>query len=121
METAWSWWRSRKKQIVNTFFKYQQRGNFIGMLHAVSLFTVQVNLPHLPTSANIVLIVSYFLIVNQSSFIKIRSISISSPCRFYFVLYCFIGFSWSPLPLRSAQSRGPLDLLCPCFCPYQSS
>ena len=30
-------------------------------------------------------------------------------------------FSWSPLPLRSAQSRGPLDLLCPCIFPYQSS
>ena len=58
---------------------------------------------------------------NQSSVTKIRSISISSPCHFYFVLYCFIDFSWSPLPLRSAQSRGPPDLLCPCICPYQSS
>ena len=29
--------------------------------------------------------------------INIRSISISSPCRFHFVLYCFIDFSWSPL------------------------
>ena len=27
---------------------------------------------------------------NQSSDTKIRSISISSPCHFYFVLYCFI-------------------------------
>ena len=52
---------------------------------------------------------------------KIRSISISSPCHFYFVLYCFIDFSWSPLPLRSAQSRCPPDILCPCICPYQSS
>ena len=34
---------------------------------------------------------------NQSFVTKIRSISISSPCRFYFVLYCFIGFSLSPL------------------------
>ena len=34
---------------------------------------------------------------------KIRSISISSPCHFYFVLYCFIRFSF------------------PCFFPYQSS
>ena len=58
---------------------------------------------------------------NQSSVTKIRSISISSPCHFYFVLYCFIEFSWSPLPLRSAQSRCPLDILCPCICPYQSS
>ena len=40
---------------------------------------------------------------NQSFVAKIRSISISSPCHFYFVLYCFIGFS------------------CPCICPYQSS
>ena len=48
---------------------------------------------------------------NQSLVTKIRSISISSPCHSYFVLYCFIDFSWSPLPLRSAQSRGPQDLL----------
>ena len=34
---------------------------------------------------------------NQSFVINIRSISISSPCHFYFVLYCFIDFSWSPL------------------------
>ena len=34
---------------------------------------------------------------NQLFATKIRSISISSPCHFYFVLYCFIGFSWSPL------------------------
>lgn len=40
---------------------------------------------------------------NQSFVKKIRSISISSPCHFYFVLYCFIDFS------------------CPCICPYQSS
>ncbi len=40
---------------------------------------------------------------NQSSDTKIRSISISSPCHFYFVLYCFIWFS------------------CPCICPYQNS
>ena len=40
---------------------------------------------------------------NQSFVINIRSISISSPSHFYFVLYCFIGFS------------------CPCICPYQSS
>ena len=40
---------------------------------------------------------------NQSFVTKIRSISISSPCHFYFVLYCFIGF------------------FCPCICPYQSS
>ena len=40
---------------------------------------------------------------NQSFVINIRSISISSPCHFYFVLYCFIDFS------------------CPCICPYQSS
>ena len=58
---------------------------------------------------------------NQLFATKIRSISISSPCHFYFVLYCFICFSWSPLPLRSAQSRGPPDLLCPCIFPYQSS
>ena len=58
---------------------------------------------------------------NQLFAKKIRSISISSPCHFYFVLYCFIGFSWSPLPLRSAQSRCPPDILCPCICPYQSS
>ena len=43
------------------------------------------------------------LSLNQSFVAKIRSISISSPCHFYFVLYCFIGFS------------------CPCICPYQSS
>ena len=29
---------------------------------------------------------------NQSFVTKIRSILISSPCRFHFVLYCFIGF-----------------------------
>lgn len=75
---------------------------------------------------------------NQSFVINIRSISISSPSHFYFVLYCFIDFSWFPLPLfvplrsvqsqrpldvvnRSAQSRGPPDLLCPCIFPYQSS
>ena len=44
-----------------------------------------------------------------------RNISISSPCHFYFVLYCFIGFSWSPLPLfvplRSVQSQRPLDVV----------
>ena len=40
---------------------------------------------------------------NQSFVTIIRSISISSPCHFYFVLYCFIDFS------------------CPCICPYQSS
>ena len=40
---------------------------------------------------------------NQSFVTKIRSISISSPCHFYFVLYCFIRFSF------------------PCFFPYQSS
>ena len=39
---------------------------------------------------------------NQSFVINIRSISISSPSHFYFVLYCFIDFS------------------CPCICPYQS-
>ena len=78
------------------------------------------------------------LSLNQSFVAKIRSISISSPCHFYFVLYCFIGFSWSPLPLfvplwsvqsqhpldvvkRSAQSRCSLDILCPCICPCQSS
>ena len=52
---------------------------------------------------------------NQSSVTKIRSISISSPCHFYFVLYCFIQFSWSPLPLfvplRSVQSQRPLDVV----------
>ena len=58
---------------------------------------------------------------NQLFATKIRSISISSPCHFYFVLYCFIDFSWSPLPLRSAQSRCPPDILCPCIVPYQSS
>ena len=58
---------------------------------------------------------------NQLFATKIRSISISSPCHFYFVLYCFIDFSWSPLPLRSAQSRCPSDILCPCIFPYQSS
>ena len=70
-----------------------------------------------------ILFSSYLISVsfNQSSVTKIRSISISSPCHFYFVLYCFIDFSWSPLPLRSAQSRCPLDILCPCICPYQSS
>ena len=57
---------------------------------------------------------------NQLFATKIRSISISSPCHFYFVLYCFIDFSWSPLPLRSAQSRCPPDILCPCFFPYRS-
>ena len=51
------------------------------------------------------------LLFNQSFATKIRSISISSPCHFYFVLYCFIDFSWSPLPLRSAQSRCPPDIL----------
>ena len=30
------------------------------------------------------------LSINKSSVTKIRSISISSPCHFYFVLYCFI-------------------------------
>ena len=40
---------------------------------------------------------------NQSFATKIRSISISSPCRFHFMLYCFRGLSF------------------PCFCPYQSS
>ena len=40
---------------------------------------------------------------NQSSATNIRSISISSPRHFHFVLYCFIDFS------------------CPCICPYQSS
>ena len=55
------------------------------------------------------------LSLNQSFVAKIRSISISSPCHFYFVLYCFIGFSWSPLPLRSAQSRCPPDILCLVF------
>ena len=40
---------------------------------------------------------------NQSFVINIRSISISSPSHFYFVLYCFIDFS------------------CPCICPYESS
>ena len=30
------------------------------------------------------------LSLNQSFVAKIRSISISSPCHFYFVLYCFI-------------------------------
>ena len=40
---------------------------------------------------------------NQSFVTKIRSISISSPCHFYFVLYCFI------------------DFLGPCIGPYQSS
>ena len=40
---------------------------------------------------------------NQSFVTKIRSISISSPCRFHFMLYCFRGLSF------------------PCFCPYQSS
>ena len=35
-----------------------------------------------------------FLSFNQSFVTKIRSISISSPCRFYFVLYCFIRFSF---------------------------
>ena len=55
------------------------------------------------------------LSLNQSFVAKIRSISISSPCHFYFVLYCFIGFSWSPLPLfvplRSVQSQRPLDVV----------
>ena len=32
------------------------------------------------------------LLINKSSVTKIRSISISSPCQFYFVLYCFIWF-----------------------------
>ena len=32
---------------------------------------------------------------NQSFATKIRSISISSPCHFYFVLYCFIDFSFA--------------------------
>ena len=43
------------------------------------------------------------LSLNQSFVTKFRSISISSPCHFYFVLYCFIDFS------------------CPCICPYESS
>ena len=34
---------------------------------------------------------------------KKQTISISSPCHFYFVLYCLIDFS------------------CPCICPYQSA
>ena len=62
---------------------------------------------------------------NQSFVTKIRSISISSPCRFHFMLYCFRGLFWSPLPLfvplRSVQSGHPPDVLHPCFCPYQSS
>ena len=53
---------------------------------------------------------------NQSFVTKIRSISISSPCHFYFVLYCFILFSWPSLPLRSAQSRCPLDILWSLLC-----
>ena len=48
---------------------------------------------------------------NQLFATKIKNISISSPCHFYFVLYCFTECSWSPQPLRSAQSRGPPDLL----------
>ena len=45
-------------------------------------------------SANIVLIVTYlFLSLNQLFVTKIRSISISSPCHSYFVLYYFIDFS----------------------------
>ena len=70
-----------------------------------------------------ILFSSYLISVsfNQLFATKIRSISISSPCHFYFVLYCFIDFSWSPLPLRSAQSRCPPDILCPCIFPYQSS
>ena len=36
-------------------------------------------------------------------------------CHFYFMLYCFIGFSWSMLPLfvplRSVQSQRPLDVV----------
>ena len=53
-------------------------------------------------------VVLKFFSASQQS---MRSISISSPCHFYFVLYCFIDFSWSPLPLRSAQSRCPPDIL----------
>ena len=39
----------------------------------------------------------------------IGNISISSPCQFYFVLYCFIDFPWSPLPLKFV--RMALDIL----------
>ena len=52
-------------------------------------------------------VLKFFSAFQQS----MRSISISSPCHFYFVLYCFIDFSWSPLPLRSVQSRCPPDIL----------
>ena len=52
-----------------------------------------------------ILFSSYYISLssNQSFATKIRSISISSPCRFHFMLYCFRGLSF------------------PCFCPYQSS
>ena len=82
------------------------------------------------------------LSLNQSFVAKIRSISISSPCHFYSVLYCVILFyriflvsaaasvgteqrSTGPLvvfaSLRSVQSGHPPDVLHPCICPYQSS
>ena len=48
--------------------------------------------------------------------VALKIITYLLPC--YTVLY---DFSWSPLPLRSAQSRCPPDILCPCIFPYQSS
>ena len=72
---------------------------------------VQVNLLHLPTSANIVLIVSNLLIVKSIICCKNQKHFNQFTMSLLFCVYCFIEFSWSPLPLRSAQSRCPLDLL----------
>ena len=52
-------------------------------------------------SANIVLIVTYlFLSLNQLFVTKIRSISISSPCHIYFVLYNFLALVFTLIRVR---------------------
>ena len=61
------------------------------------------SLTAIPLVVHVVFCVNGIHVVSPLNPKKYRSISISSPCRFYFVLYCFIGFSF------------------PCIFPYQSS
>ena len=100
---------------------------------------VQVNLLHLPTSANIVLIVSNLLIVksiicckNQKHFNQFTMSLLFCVILFYRIFLVSAAASVGTeqmstghlvvfASLRSVQSGHPPDVLHPCICPYQSS
>ena len=102
------------------------RERFIEPL-STGITIISKHLPHLPPSAYM----TFILFILSLKYCE--SISISSFCLICFVLKfltrktgsisfsCLLQVFLVYAPLRSAQSRCPLDILCPYFCPYESS